>query len=72
MPHVLSEAISDVEYDAARRWLFVRFVSGAWYAYLDVPPTVHQAFLGADSKGRFFQAQVRDRYACQPLPQETP
>ena len=63
-----SEAIADLRYEARSRWLFVQFTSGDWYAYLDVAPEVFTAFEAAPSKGRFFQAQVRDRYAFARLP----
>ena len=63
MPAIDSEAIAQVEYEAASRTLFVRFTSGEWYAYLDVPPPVFDTLLAAESKGGFFQAKVRDRYA---------
>ena len=67
MPAVDSEAISRVEYDAPARALFIRFASGDWYAYLDVSPAVFSALASASSKGRFFQGEVRDRYACRRL-----
>jgi hypothetical protein len=57
-----SSAVTDVTYDAKQRWLFVRFKSGDWYAYFDAPPSLYRAFLAAESKGRFFQEQIRDRY----------
>ena len=63
MPHVQSEAVAAIEYDAPSRTLFVRFTSGEWYGYSDVPQQVHDAFEAADSKGRFFQDHIRDRYA---------
>ena len=63
MPTVDSEAIGQAEYEAASRTLFVRFTSGDWYAYLDVPPPVFDTLLAAESKGGFFQTEVRDRYA---------
>ena len=63
MPRVASEAIAAIEYDAADRTLFVRFTSGEWYAYLDVPADVHADFETAASKGRFFQDRIRDLYA---------
>jgi lysyl-tRNA synthetase class 2 len=62
-----SSAIRAVDYDAARRQLTVRFVSGETYVYDDVPRHLHQAFLGAESKGRFFGAQIRDRFAFRKL-----
>ncbi len=63
MPTVDSDAIARVEYDSSARTLFVRFTSGDWYAYLDVPPLIFQRMLAAESKGRFFQDTVRDRYS---------
>jgi len=55
-------AVSTVGYDAQARQLRLRFASGEQYAYYDVPDEVHRAFLEAKSKGRFFQAMIRDRY----------
>jgi hypothetical protein len=49
-------------YDSARRILTVRFVSGRVYAYAGVPRPVYAAFQVAPSKGRFFNAHIRDRY----------
>ena len=63
MPPVDSEAIAEVEYEATAHRLFVRFTSGEWYAYLDVPPLTYQRLLAAGSKGRFFQTELRDRYS---------
>ena len=68
MPEIESEAIARVEYDVATRTLFVQFTSGEWYAYLDAPPCVYARMIAAPSKGRFFQAKVRDRYAYVRLP----
>lgn len=60
--HVDSTAISDIDYDAERAKLFVRFASGERYVYVGVPGEVHRSFVDADSKGRFFQFRIRDRY----------
>jgi lysyl-tRNA synthetase class 2 len=57
-----SIAISEIDYDAARTKLLVRFMSGERYVYVGVPGEVHRSFVEADSKGRFFQQQIRDRY----------
>jgi hypothetical protein len=64
---VESTAIRAVDYEADRRELKVTFVSGELYVYGDVPGEVHRAFVEADSKGRFFQAQIRGRYAYEKL-----
>ena len=57
-----STAISEIDYDADRAKLLVRFMSGERYVYVGVPGEVHRSFLEAASKGRFFQLHVRDRY----------
>jgi len=57
-----STAIQDIDYDAERAKLLVRFVSGERYVYVGVPGEVHRSFVEAPSKGRFFQAEIRDRY----------
>ena len=57
-----SSAISEIDFDAERGKLLVRFISGERYVYVGVPGEVCRSFVAADSKGRFFQAQIRDRY----------
>jgi len=57
-----STAIQTIDYDTTRSKLFVRFVSGERYVYVGVPADVCRSFLDADSKGRFFQAEIRDQY----------
>jgi hypothetical protein len=58
---VESEAITEIEYDSTRAVLFIRFVDGEWYTYFEVPSYVHGAFVAAESHGRFFQQNIRDR-----------
>ena len=59
---VESAAIHEIDYDAERSKLVVRFVSGERYVYVGVPGEVHRSFCEAESKGRFFQTWIRDRY----------
>ena len=57
-----STAITAIDYDAERAKLLVKFVSGERYVYVGVPGEVHRSFVEAESKGRFFQAEIRDQY----------
>ena len=59
---VESTAIGEIDYDAERAKLIVRFVSGERYVYVGVPGEVHRSFCASPFKGRFFQRQIRDRY----------
>ena len=62
-----SSAIRAIDYQPPRRRLEVTFVSGERYAYDKVPGEVHRAFVAAESKGRFFQAEIRGRYPYRKL-----
>lgn len=59
---VESTAISDIRYEDERQKLFVRFEGGDEYVYVGVPGEVHRSFVAADSKGRFFVSEIRDRF----------
>jgi lysyl-tRNA synthetase class 2 len=65
-----STVVRRFDYHPAARALDVEFVSGRRYRYAGVPEQVAQAFREAFSKGRFFNARIRDRYACTELAQE--
>ena len=57
-----STVIDDIRYEEGREKLYIRFVDGDEYVYVGVPGEVHRSFLDAPSKGRFFQAEIRDQY----------
>lgn len=58
-----STSIAAIGYDATERTLWVRFVTGATYRYSDVPPATYEEFLEAESKGRYFNSEIRDAYS---------
>lgn len=60
--HVQSQAIRDIAYDPSHEALRITFVDGDAYLYVGVPGQVHRSFVDAPSKGRFFAAEIRDRY----------
>lgn len=62
MPDVSSTAIRAIDYDAATRQLRVTFPGGNIYKYYDVPRSVYESFLQAESKGLYFNGYIRDRY----------
>ena len=59
---VESSTLAAVGYDASGQWLQLEFRSRAVYSYFDVPATVHQALLKAESKGSFFNRCIRGRF----------
>lgn len=64
-----STVIRRFSYDAATHGLAVEFVSGRRYLYREVPDEVAESFRAAFAKGRFFNARIRDRFACEPIEQ---
>jgi hypothetical protein len=59
-----SSVIAAIGYDAPRALLEIEFRTGKVYAYSDVPPAAHEALLAAESIGRHFNLEIRDRYDC--------
>jgi len=58
-----SSAIRNTHYDPSTKILSVWFVpSGDRYDYAGVEPQTYAAFKAAVSKGRFFNARIRDHY----------
>jgi len=57
-----STVIRRFQYHPALEALDVEFVSGRRYRYRSVPETVATAFREAFSKGRFFNARIRDHF----------
>lgn len=60
---VHSSTMKSVGYERKSRVLEIEFWSGAVYQYLDVPKAVHEELTQADSKGRYFNEEIRDDYA---------
>lgn len=67
LKEVKSSNISHVGYHVESQTLHVRFKSGTTYSYSAVPAEEHQKFLAAESIGKHFQANIRDKYKCTKL-----
>lgn len=59
---VTSSNIASIGYDPASLTLEIEFKDGSVYQYFDVPSTVYEEFMRADSKGQFLHANIRDIY----------
>jgi hypothetical protein len=61
-----SKMLSAAAYDGVRQLFYLRFRNtGHVYRYFEFTETDHQAFLRAESKGRFFRAHIRDHFRCE-------
>jgi hypothetical protein len=59
---VESSVIGEVGYSESSRTLEILFRSGAIYLYYFVPQDVHDALMAADSKGTYFNKQIKGVY----------
>ena len=62
MRKVSSSMINQIGYDKSTGSLRVEFVGGAVYRYLDVPHSVYQDLLVAESKGKFLNRNIKGQY----------
>jgi len=58
-----SSVIRNFRYLPRERQLEIVFVTGRRYLYLEVPEKTYAAMREAFSKGEFFNAHIRDRFA---------
>lgn len=59
---VESSNLAEVGYNGEQKMLFVKFTSGAIYGYTEVEREVFDQLLSADSKGKFFIANVKNSF----------
>ena len=58
-----SKMLSAAAYDHSKQILYLRFRNtGDVYRYFKLPDADYQAFLTAESKGRFFRSHIRDHF----------
>jgi hypothetical protein len=62
-----STVIKRFDYEPGARELLVTFTTGRRYIYSKVPPEAVECFRQATSKGRHFNAHIRDSYAYREL-----
>lgn len=61
--NVDSTSLSAVGYEPETGTLEIEFNSGSVYQYFNVPEEIYLNLLEAESKGRFFQTDIRNIYA---------
>lgn len=57
-----STVIRKFVYDSEKGRLYVTFLSGKVYAYLDVPESVYEEMKAAFSKGKFLNEEIKGKY----------
>lgn len=64
--HVSSSNIASIGYDQDNMVLEIEFLSGAIYQYYDVPQSIYEGLIAADSHGKYLAAYIKKggyRYA---------
>lgn len=56
---ISSMALEAAMYNAERRELHIRFLSGRSYTYEDVDPTIYEGLLSASSPGAYFHSVIK-------------
>jgi hypothetical protein len=51
-----------IKYEPDRRVLTAEFIAGGTYEYREVPKSKFTALLEAESRGRYFNANIRSHY----------
>ena len=59
---VSSSNVASIGYDVASQTLEVEFNNGRVYQYLDVPQPVYEAFMQANSKGKFLNQHIKGSF----------
>lgn len=61
---VTSSNLASVGYNPDSETLEVEFKNASVYEYYNVPQFMHERLMGADSIGTFFNAEIKNSYAC--------
>jgi hypothetical protein len=64
---VESSVLASVLYLPSLRRLEIEFRSGPSYQYSDVPESTYNELLTAESKGAYFNANIRNRFSSQQI-----
>jgi hypothetical protein len=59
---VESSTLASVGYDQTQFLLELEFRSGDLYQYFGPPPSIHRELMTSESKGHFFNRNIRDRF----------
>ena len=60
---VTSTDIRAIGYDTDNQILEIEFNSGSVYDYANVPQGEYDGIMSADSKGKYFHANIKNRYS---------
>lgn len=65
--HVNSSDLKSVGYDEKSQILEIEFNNGGVYIYSKVPQKVYEQLMGASSHGKFFHANIKNKFTYKKL-----
>ena len=65
--NVSSSSLRSVGYDKSRKLLEVEFCSNRIYQYSNVPAHIYCNLMSASSKGKYYNAHIRDKFRHEQL-----
>lgn len=57
-----SSMLKTIAYDDSKKELIVTFASGGTYKYEEVPKSVFNEMINAESEGKYFLANIKGKY----------
>lgn len=64
---IRSSMLKSVSYDETESSLIVEFHNGGEYKYKAVPKEIFDAMLNSDSEGKYFLANIKNKFECEKL-----
>lgn len=64
---VISSDIASIGYDYENCILEIEFNSQSLYRYFNVPKSIYEGLMHADSHGKYFHRNIRDIYPTQKI-----
>ena len=61
---ITSTALAAVGYSKRLHILEIEFLNGGLYRYLNVPPSIYGELMAAESKARYYDANIKGSYRC--------
>lgn len=62
MAKLCSSNLESCEFDSETGVLVIDFVAGSTYKYKNVPANIYHGLLAAESHGKFFHENIRDKF----------
>ncbi len=60
-----STMLSDAEYNESEKTLTIKFAKGGEYIFKDVPKSIYDELIAAESAGKYFLSNIKNKYVVE-------